>query len=340
MSIKFAVIGINHNHIYGQVDALIRGGGEFVSFYAPEDDLAKPFAERYPQAERVADKRRILEDRSIDLVVTAAIPAERAPIAMRGDAPRQGRDDRQAGRDLASSSSPSCAACRRRPKRIYSILYSEHFETRSTVKAGELVQAGAIGKVVQTVGLGPHRLNKPTRAGLVLRARALWRHSHRHRLAPVRAVPVLHRQPRRPRWSRRRSPTAPIRRRRACRISATCIVRTPRRHRLYPRRLVHAGRPADLGRRPPHHHSAPKGTIELRKYVDIAGAPGTDHLFLVDGKGVQHIDCANVELPYGRQLVRDVLDRTETAMPQARCFAAMELALEGAGRWPKGSAGR
>jgi hypothetical protein len=65
----------------------------------------------------------------------------------------------------------------------------------------------------------------------------------------------------------------------------------------------------------------------LRKYVDIAGRPGADHLFLVDRKGVHRIDCSAVELPYGRQLVSDVLERTETSMPQERCFKAMELAL-------------
>ena len=70
-----------------------------------------------------------------------------------------------------------------------------------------------------------------------------------------------------------------------------------------------------------------EGYIELRKYIDIAGRPGKDHLFLVDGKGMQHIDCSNVDLPYGRQLIADVRNRTETAMPQARCFKAMELAL-------------
>src|SRR5262249_19148531 len=70
-----------------------------------------------------------------------------------------------------------------------------------------------------------------------------------------------------------------------------------------------------------------EGYIELRKYVDIAGQPGTDHLILVDGKGVRRVDCSKVELPYGRQLVRDVLERSETAMPQARCFRAQELAL-------------
>ncbi|MGH6937549.1 hypothetical protein, partial [Hypericibacter sp.] len=70
------------------------------------------------------------------------------------------------------------------------------------------------------------------------------------------------------------------------------------------------------------------GTIEARKYVDVAGRPGGDHLFLTDRKGVQHIDCSGVELPYGHQFLADVRDRTETAMPQARCFKAMEIALK------------
>ena len=69
------------------------------------------------------------------------------------------------------------------------------------------------------------------------------------------------------------------------------------------------------------------GYIELRKYVDIAGRPGTDHLFLVDGKGMRHVDCSQSELPFGRQLAFDVLYRTETHMTQAHCFNAMELAL-------------
>ena len=67
--------------------------------------------------------------------------------------------------------------------------------------------------------------------------------------------------------------------------------------------------------------------MELRKYVDIAGRPGTDHLFLVDNKSTRYIDCTDAGLPYYPDLVADVLDRTETAMTQAHCFKAMELAL-------------
>ena len=70
-----------------------------------------------------------------------------------------------------------------------------------------------------------------------------------------------------------------------------------------------------------------KGTIEMRKYIDIGAENGTDHLFLIDNNSVRRIDCTYVDLPYGRQLVQDVLHRTESAMPQARCFKAMELAL-------------
>ena len=37
--IRFGVIGINHSHIFGQVEATVRGGGELVAFHAREPDL-------------------------------------------------------------------------------------------------------------------------------------------------------------------------------------------------------------------------------------------------------------------------------------------------------------
>ena len=70
------------------------------------------------------------------------------------------------------------------------------------------------------------------------------------------------------------------------------------------------------------------GYIEVRKNVDIAGRPGGSHLFLVDQKQTQYIDCANVELPYGPQLVSDVVNRTDTAMTQKHCFLATEIMLK------------
>ncbi|HEX8529820.1 MAG TPA: gfo/Idh/MocA family oxidoreductase, partial [Cytophagales bacterium] len=81
--IRFAVIGLNHGHIYGQTEAVLRGGGELASFYAPEADLAAAFAKRYPQARQARSEKEVLEDKSVQLVVSASIPNERAPLGLR-----------------------------------------------------------------------------------------------------------------------------------------------------------------------------------------------------------------------------------------------------------------
>src|SRR6185312_6446494 len=70
-----------------------------------------------------------------------------------------------------------------------------------------------------------------------------------------------------------------------------------------------------------------EGTIELRKYVDIAGRPGTDHVFLVNRDRCEHIDANGAGLPYFRNLANDIRDRTETAMTQAHAFKVTEVAL-------------
>jgi hypothetical protein len=71
-----------------------------------------------------------------------------------------------------------------------------------------------------------------------------------------------------------------------------------------------------------------EGYIEVRKNIDIAGRAGANHLFLVDQQGTNYVDCADVKMPFGEQLIQDVLNRTETAMGQAHCFLASELALQ------------
>jgi predicted dehydrogenase len=323
-ALRFAAIGINHDHIYAQVDSLLKAGGELASFHAVEDDLAARFAGRYPQAPRVADRRRILEDNSIALVVSSGISSERAPLGV--DVMRHGKDymvDKPGITSLAQLA--EVRKVQAETKHIYSICYSEHFQTRSTVRAGELVHAGAIGRVVNTTGLGPHRLGNLKRPpwfferakyGGVLTDIA----SHQceqflffadSNSAEVVAATVANRS----------NPQTP-----ELQDFGEMLVRTGdvtgyiRVDWFTPNGLPvwGDGRLVILG---------DQGYIELRKYVDIGGAPGADHLFLVDAKGVQRIDCSHVELPYGRQLIADIRDRTETAMPQERCFGAAELAL-------------
>jgi predicted dehydrogenase len=325
MSIRFAAIGLNHSHIYGQVDCLLAAGAEFVAFHSPEDDLAKPFGEKYPQARRAADRKAILEDPSIDLVVTAAILNERAGISI--EAMRHGKDVMS---DKPGMTSHAQLADLRKVQaetgRIYSVCYSEHFETRSTVKAGELVQAGAIGEVLHTVGLGPHAIRNNQRPDWFF---------DRQRYGGILCDIGSHQCEQFLFFSN--SLEAEV-------ISATVANRAnPDRPGLQDIGDMHLKTPRTTGYVRVDWFTpaglptwgdgrltilGTEGYIELRKYIDIAGRDGKDHLFLVDSNGVQAIDCSDAELPYGRQLVSDVLNRTETAMSQAHCFKAMELALD------------
>ena len=43
---------------------------------------------------------------------------------------------------------------------------------------------------------------------------------------------------------------------------------------------------------------------------------GAEHLFLVDGAGARYVDCSEKPLPSGRQLLHDIWNRTETAIPR------------------------
>ena len=160
--IKFAVIGLNHSHINGQTTATIRGGGELVSVYAKEPDLVEAFVKRFPQAKVARTENEILEDKAIQLVVSAAIPDERGPLGVR--VMQHGKDymvDKPGITTLEQLA--EVRKVQAQTKRIYSIMYSERLENRATIRAGELVKAGAIGRVLQTIGMGPHKMTPQTR---------------------------------------------------------------------------------------------------------------------------------------------------------------------------------
>src|SRR5262249_36645454 len=80
--LRFAAIGLNHGHIYSQTNLLLRAGAELGSFYAPEPELAARYAETYPQAKLIRETREILEDPAIQLVISAGIPCDRAPLGI------------------------------------------------------------------------------------------------------------------------------------------------------------------------------------------------------------------------------------------------------------------
>jgi hypothetical protein len=81
LSIRFAAIGLNHNHIYGQVECWLEAA-ELVSYFAPEPELVAEFSQKYPQAKPARSIKEILEDEKIHLVTSASIPSERAPLGI------------------------------------------------------------------------------------------------------------------------------------------------------------------------------------------------------------------------------------------------------------------
>lgn len=330
MPVRFAVININHGHIHGQVAHLVNAGAEFVAFHAPEADLAAAFAARYPHVRQASSADELLEDASLHLIVTSGIPASRAALGVR--AMQHGKDfmtDKPGFTTLEQLE--EVRHVQQETQRIYSVCYSEHFEVASVIKAGELVAAGAIGRVVQTLGIGPHKTNLSSRPAWFFERDQhggiltdIGSHQAEQFLfftgatsAEVVAAQVAnYKHPQHTRledfgeMSWRGSDEAGN--------SSHGYVRldwyTPDGLGVWG-----DGRLTILGT---------EGYIELRKYVDPAGRDGGEHLILVDQHAVQHISCAGGDLPYGRELIHDILHRTETHMPQWRCFLAAQISLE------------
>ena len=205
-------------------------------------------------------------------------------------------------------------------------MYSERFENRATVKAGELVKAGAIGKVIQTIGLGPHRMNPKSRpewffdlkqyGGIITDIGSHQFDQFLFFTGSNKAEVVA---------------------------SQTGNVNHPQYPGLqdFGDVMLHGNggsgyirvdwfTPDGLGSWGDGRLTilGTEGYIEIRKNIDIASHEGGNHLYLVNQKETRYIDCNKEPLPYGTQLVDDVLNRTETAMPQEHCFLATELALK------------
>ena len=325
-SLRVAAIGLDHRHIYGQIASMQKVGAELVGYWTDgEPGTLAGFSARFPDARRAENRQQLLDDPSIDLVLIAAIPSDRAALAI--EAMEHGKD--------VMTDKPGCTTAEQlaaikdtvaRTGRIWSVDFSERFEVASVTKAAELVQAGAVGRVVQTVGLGPHRLNRETRPwwfwdpsqyGGVLTDIASHQIDQFLYFTGSTDAVVAHASA-----GNFANPDDP-----GLQDFGEIVLRSDQGHGYIrvdwytPDALPTwgDGRLTILGT---------EGTIELRKYVDIARDDGRDHLYLVNGSRCEKIDCSDAGYPYFQNLANDIRDRTETAMPQAHCFKVCELALQ------------
>lgn len=322
---RFAAAFLDHGHIYGQCNGLLEAGGQLVAVYDTDPKRALEFQKKYPGVKIVDAFERILDDKTIHLVAAAAVPCDRGPIGCR--VMKAGKDyftDKTPFTSLAQLAEARQVATE--TKRKYMVYFSERLHVECAVFAGELIRQGAIGKVVEVIGFGPHRLGTGRPAWFFEKAKYggilcdIGSHQFEQFLfytgatdATVLSATVANRN----------NPATPEledfgEAHLLGNNGATNFIRvdwlTPVASRTWG-----DGRTFILGT---------KGYIEMRKYVEVGRGEGGDQLYLVNGEVEKHFSLAGqVGFPFFGQLLLDCIHRTENAMPQAHAFKAAELCL-------------
>ncbi len=329
MTIRFGVVGIEHRHIYHLIQGLLDAGASCAGYATSHADplVLQGVRSRFPDLKAVESAEALLDDDSIKLIVTADVPSRRAELAI--DAMRRGKDvltDKPGVTSFAQLAAVQQAV--RETGRLFAICFSERHIVPSVAMAQKLVQDGALGNVFHTLSMGPHRLNAATRPAwffdkayyggilvdiashqidqfLVLTGSTDATVSHAVCSHIGQATPVHFQD-----------------------FGEIALASRDNPARGYIR--VDWFTPDGLptwgdGRL---FIGGTEGSIEIRKYVDIEGRAGGEHLFLCDRKGTRHIDCSREPITFFRDLVADVQNRTDRAVPQDHVFAVSRLALE------------
>ncbi len=323
----FAAAYLDHPHIYGQCEGLIGAGGTLSYVYDSDPAKIANFLKKFPEVKVLESEEALLEKAEIKLIAAAAIPNERGPFGIRV---------MEAGKDYFTDKTPFTTLGQLRAARNtvtktnkkYRVYYSERLHVESAVHAGVLIEAGAIGKVIQVLGLGPHR------------------HGHNPR----------------PDWFYQKEKYGGI----LCDIGSHQIeqflfyggVKEATVLSARVDNFHHPDKPEleDFGEASLHGDNGcsnyfrvdwftpdglgtwgdgrtiilgTEGYIELRKYIDVAREKTGNHLYLVNNQGEYHLDLnGKVGYPFFGQLILDCLNQTETAMTQDHAFKAAELCLQ------------
>jgi len=331
--IKFGVCGVSHDHIYGMIGAVQRGGGELVAAWVGEPDKLAAFTKRFPSVKIVQSQDEIIEDPSLQLVLSSQIANERAPLGVK--VMRHGKDflsDKPGATTLEQLAEVRKTIAE--TKRIYAIMYSERLEVKAAVYAGTLVHQGAIGKVIQTINIAPHQIfqhggvagggsgrpdwfwNDVQFGGILCDIGShqvdqflFYTGSAEAEVAESQIANVRH--PDHPHFQDFGDMV----------LRGNKGLGYVRLDWFTPDGLGTwgDGRLFILGT---------DGYIEVRKYTNVAVSKQGNNLFIVDQNQARYIDCNNMPLPFGPQFVADIVNRTHIAQNQDQCLLAAELVIK------------
>lgn len=322
----FAAAALDHGHIYGMCSSLITAGAELKWVYDKDPAKIKSFIERFPGVKAARSLKEILLDSEVKMVAAAAVPSERCEL---------GLAVMDAGKDYFTDKTPfttldQLEAARSKTKETgqkYMVYYSERLHVESAVYAGQLIDQGAIGRVIQVMGTGPHRLNAASRPDWFFRKSQYggiicdigshqveqflsFSSSHDAKVMYSRAVNLHH-----PAYPELED------------FGETSLLGDNGASGYFrvdwftPNGLSTwgDGRTTILGT---------DGYIELRKYTDIARDREGDQVYLVNQEGEYRFGVkGKVGYPFFGQLILDCLHRTENAMTQDHAFKAAEICL-------------
>jgi len=323
----FAAVALDHGHIYGQCNGLVEAGGELAWVFDPDPDKVEAFRKSFPDVRVAQALDQVLNDPRVNLVAAAAVPSERGPLGTR--IMRAGKHyftDKTPFTEMKQLEEARSVAAETGKK--YLVYYSERLHVECAVFAGDLVRQGAIGRVVNVLGIGPHRLSADSRpAWFFQRARYggilcdIGSHQIEQFLSFSGASDATVTSARVANYANKQYPEledfgdATL----VADNGATSYFRvdwlTPGGLRTWG-----DGRTVILGN---------AGYIEMRKYIDVSRQADGDHLFLVNDRGEEHFALrGKVGFPFFGELILDCLNGTETAMTQEHAFKAAELCLK------------
>jgi predicted dehydrogenase len=323
----FSVIGLDHGHIYAMCNGLLEAGATLLRVYDRDERKVAQFLQKYPQALAAASEEAILADPGCRLVASAIKPCERAALGLRAMSCGKHYFVDKPGMLTMDELGQARAACAATGLK-YAIYFGERHHVEGAVFAGQLIEQGAIGRVLHLTILAPHRLNKQKRpdwffepgqnGGIITdigshQVEQFLAFSGAKSLRVLQSTLANYANADKPRFYDYGDASL------VADNGASCYFRvdwfTPDGLGAWG-----DGRVFIVGT---------KGTIEIRKYIDVASSPEGDHVYLVDTSGEHKYEVTGkVGFVFFGRFIRDCLDGTETAIGQEHTFEAMRATIE------------